>query len=187
MIKNLTTHLLIGGTSTDTDIHILSSNKPQIIIGCPGRIHDMIRRGKINLKSNDRVLVISGESLLWALHPLNLVSEGGVTILVDTLAKFSRLSAQLEALDPIQRPVIQHHDWKLSHKLSTSHEFEMISGRLYENDFINIDIYKMFQELTDQCAPNASINILFSRPIIGPAKALSDLLLLDKSQEEKDS
>lgn len=38
-------HLMIGGTSVDKDKDILDSKEaPHIIIGCPGRIHDMLRR-----------------------------------------------------------------------------------------------------------------------------------------------
>ena len=40
--------LLIGGTSTDEDKEKLEKNNPQIIIGCPGRIHDMLRRKYLN-------------------------------------------------------------------------------------------------------------------------------------------
>jgi translation initiation factor 4A len=43
-IKNLRTQLLIGGTSTETDIKNLRENCPQIVVGCPGRVHDMMRR-----------------------------------------------------------------------------------------------------------------------------------------------
>ncbi len=43
-MKSLKTQLLVGGTSTETDIKLLKDNSPHIIIGCPGRIHDMLRR-----------------------------------------------------------------------------------------------------------------------------------------------
>ncbi len=42
---NTRVHLLIGGTSTDVDKEALTSNVPHIVVGCPGRIHDMFRRG----------------------------------------------------------------------------------------------------------------------------------------------
>jgi translation initiation factor 4A len=40
------THLMIGGTSVDGDKDILSNEEtvPHVIVGCPGRIHDMLRR-----------------------------------------------------------------------------------------------------------------------------------------------
>ena len=47
MMKNINTHLLIGGKSIEEDINILNKTNPHIIIGCPGRIHDMLRRKKI--------------------------------------------------------------------------------------------------------------------------------------------
>jgi len=43
--------LLVGGTSTDDDARTLKQNTPQIIVGCPGRVHDMIRRRFINTRT----------------------------------------------------------------------------------------------------------------------------------------
>ena len=45
---SLRSQLLVGGTSTETDMTRLYDNLPQVIIGCPGRIHDMIKRKKLN-------------------------------------------------------------------------------------------------------------------------------------------
>lgn len=39
--------LLIGGTSVEADIHALKKN-PQVMIGCPGRVLDMLSRGHIH-------------------------------------------------------------------------------------------------------------------------------------------
>ena len=50
-IPRLKTQLLIGGTSTDNDIQKLRDNKPQVIVGCPGRIYDMMRRKYINTQT----------------------------------------------------------------------------------------------------------------------------------------
>jgi len=47
-MKNLKTQLLVGGTSTELDIKELKENLPQVLVGCPGRIHDMMRRKHIN-------------------------------------------------------------------------------------------------------------------------------------------
>lgn len=38
------TKLLVGGTSTDLDCKELYENHPHVIVGCPGRVHDMMRR-----------------------------------------------------------------------------------------------------------------------------------------------
>lgn len=52
--------LLIGGTSTDLDKEKLDVNPPHIVIGCPGRIYDMIRRKY--LKTKDIILLILDEA-----------------------------------------------------------------------------------------------------------------------------
>lgn len=57
LMKGLQTQLLIGGTSTDDDVRQLQQKGPQIIIGCPGRIHDMLKRKKIATKDL-RILVM---------------------------------------------------------------------------------------------------------------------------------
>ena len=43
-MTGLNVQLLIGGTSTDDDVADLKANGPQILIGCPGRVHDILRR-----------------------------------------------------------------------------------------------------------------------------------------------
>ena len=57
MMSNLKTQLLVGGTSLEEDIKCLRSNCPQIVIGCPGRIQDMLRRKHINT-SECKIMVI---------------------------------------------------------------------------------------------------------------------------------
>ena len=56
-IEGCRTQLLIGGTSTESDISQLKNNTPQVVVGCPGRIHDMLRRRHIN-SQHIRLLVI---------------------------------------------------------------------------------------------------------------------------------
>jgi superfamily II DNA/RNA helicase len=56
-IPNLSTQLMIGGTSTLTSIKEMRQNHPQIIIGCPGRILYMLKR-KILDSSNIKLLVL---------------------------------------------------------------------------------------------------------------------------------
>lgn len=50
-MPGLVVQLLVGGTSTDDDARILKQTPPQIIVGCPGRVHDMIRRRFINTRT----------------------------------------------------------------------------------------------------------------------------------------
>ena len=56
MINNIRVQLLVGGTSIEDDVKELK-NVPHIIVGCPGRINDMIRRKKISI-SNVKVIVL---------------------------------------------------------------------------------------------------------------------------------
>ena len=63
-IKNLRTQLLVGGTSTDTDIKTLREFSPQIIVGCPGRIHDMMRRKHINGSKIKLIILDEADEML---------------------------------------------------------------------------------------------------------------------------
>ena len=56
MMKKLKTQLLVGGQSVETDINELKSN-PHIIIGCPGRVYDMLNRRKL-LIDNLKIFVL---------------------------------------------------------------------------------------------------------------------------------
>ena len=60
LFPNLCTQLLIGGTSTDENIKSLHNKPPQVVIGCPGRIHDMLKRKR--LPSNNFKLFILDEA-----------------------------------------------------------------------------------------------------------------------------
>jgi translation initiation factor 4A len=55
--KNINVQLLIGGTSTESDREKLNTIRPHIVVGCPGRIHDMIRRKYIDT-SHIRITVL---------------------------------------------------------------------------------------------------------------------------------
>ena len=46
--KDIKINLCVGGDSVEKNLVELKENVPQIVIGCPGRIHDMIRRNAIN-------------------------------------------------------------------------------------------------------------------------------------------
>lgn len=57
MFPTLRTQILIGGTSLDDDSFSLQNTPSQIIIGCPGRIHDMLKRRRLTTKDL-RLLVL---------------------------------------------------------------------------------------------------------------------------------
>ena len=63
-IKNMKTQLLVGGTSTDNDIKQLKETPPHIIVGCPGRIHDMLRRKHIRLDTIKLVVLDEADEML---------------------------------------------------------------------------------------------------------------------------
>ena len=63
-IKNYKSQLLIGGTSTDETIKSLQENKPQVIVGCPGRIYDMLRRRKLNASKLKLIVLDEADELL---------------------------------------------------------------------------------------------------------------------------
>ena len=56
MMNGLRMQLLVGGTSIEDDVNELKK-VPHIIVGCPGRINDMLRRKKMNV-SNVKVMVL---------------------------------------------------------------------------------------------------------------------------------
>jgi translation initiation factor 4A len=58
--KDLVTQLLVGGTSVDSDRHKLDMKPPHIVVGTPGRIHDMLRRGY--LKTDHITLIVLDEA-----------------------------------------------------------------------------------------------------------------------------
>mgnify|MGYP001261561626 FL=1 len=60
---DLVTQLLIGGTSTDMDIELLSK-KPHVVIGCPGRVHDMLRRKKLNSATLKLIVLDEADEML---------------------------------------------------------------------------------------------------------------------------
>lgn len=47
-MTNIRLQLLVGGSSTENDKEYLDEILPHIIIGCPGRIHDMLKRRFLN-------------------------------------------------------------------------------------------------------------------------------------------
>ena len=60
------THLLIGGTHMDEDREILTNPQkvPHIIVGCPGRVHDMMRREWLNTSKITLVVLDEADEML---------------------------------------------------------------------------------------------------------------------------
>lgn len=63
-VKGLRVQLLVGGTSTFEDIQLLEKNTPHIIVGCPGRTFDMIKRGYVNTETINLFILDEADELL---------------------------------------------------------------------------------------------------------------------------
>lgn len=64
MMPELRTQLMIGGTSTDDAMQQLRNVTPHIIIGCPGRIHDMLKRKRLSVKDLRILILDEADELL---------------------------------------------------------------------------------------------------------------------------
>jgi len=64
LFPDLSTQLLIGGTSTDDNIRMIRENTPHVVIGCPGRIHDFLKRKKLNTKDFSILVLDEADELL---------------------------------------------------------------------------------------------------------------------------
>jgi translation initiation factor 4A len=60
----LKTQLLIGGTPTDRDIRDLRQNKPQVLVGCPGRVLDMLTRRVFDHASMRMIVLDEADEIL---------------------------------------------------------------------------------------------------------------------------
>jgi translation initiation factor 4A len=63
-IEGLKSYLLVGGTSTELDKENLYHDIPHIVIGCPGRIHDMLRRKYIDPRSVKLIVLDEADEML---------------------------------------------------------------------------------------------------------------------------
>lgn len=65
-LEGLVIQTLYGGTSTNTDICKLRDNPPHIIVGCPGRTYDMLRRNNIPNKKIKLLVLDEADEMLSA-------------------------------------------------------------------------------------------------------------------------
>ena len=61
---NTSSICLVGGTSTESDISNLGKNNHQVIVGCPGRIYDMMRRKCIKTDDIRCIVVDEADEML---------------------------------------------------------------------------------------------------------------------------
>lgn len=82
---NLVIKLLVGGRPVHEDIRYLQENIPHIIIGTTGRVNDMIRRQKINMKTIRTFVLDEADEML----------SGGFKDQVYTIFQFLNPEAQI--------------------------------------------------------------------------------------------
>lgn len=63
-IDTLKIKLLVGGTNSEEDIKSLKDNVPQIIVGCPGRVYDMLRRNNIDNRHIKTIVLDEADEML---------------------------------------------------------------------------------------------------------------------------
>ena len=61
---DINTACLIGGRSTDKDIEILKTQTPEVVVGCPGRIFDMLKRKHLKTKDINCIIIDEADELL---------------------------------------------------------------------------------------------------------------------------
>ena len=61
---NVVTQLLVGGTSVDADREKLDTDPPHIIVGTPGRVHDMIRRKYLKTEKIQVIVLDEADEML---------------------------------------------------------------------------------------------------------------------------
>jgi translation initiation factor 4A len=63
MMEGLEVQILIGGNSIDEDIQNLKNKHPQVVVGCPGRVFDMIRRNTFNSRKVKLVILDEADEM----------------------------------------------------------------------------------------------------------------------------
>ena len=64
MMTGLRIKTIVGGSSIDEDADEIHKNPPHIIVGCPGRVYDMIRRRHINANKFKLVVLDEADEML---------------------------------------------------------------------------------------------------------------------------
>jgi translation initiation factor 4A len=62
--EEIKVQLLVGGTSVDRDREQLDSDPPQIVVGTPGRVHDMIRRKYLKTEYMELIVLDEADEML---------------------------------------------------------------------------------------------------------------------------
>ena len=63
-ISKIRNQLLVGGSSVDRDMNQLFKYPPHVVVGCAGRVHDMIRRGALQTDALKTIVVDEADEML---------------------------------------------------------------------------------------------------------------------------
>jgi translation initiation factor 4A len=63
MMEGLRTQLIVGGNSVEEDINLLRKATPHVVVGCPGRVMDMMKRSHISPNSVRLVVVDEADEM----------------------------------------------------------------------------------------------------------------------------
>ena len=129
---------------------------------------------QLSWQRTDRVLMLGGTSLLWSLDPLAAVADGGLTIVCRDAEEQRRLAAQLQLLDPLQRPNLFVGNGALS-DLPSSHHFEVVGGRLSRQGLTECRAEPLLEQLDERCTVGAQLRLLCSDAVLGPTEALLEI------------
>lgn len=64
MMSGIHIKTIVGGSSIDDDAEEMRNNPPHVIVGCPGRVYDMIRRRHINANKLKLVVLDEADEML---------------------------------------------------------------------------------------------------------------------------
>jgi len=64
MMNGIRIKTILGGSSIDNDVDSMQATPPHILVGCPGRVYDMIRRGHINASKLNLVVIDEADEML---------------------------------------------------------------------------------------------------------------------------
>ena len=64
MMSGIRIKTIIGGSSIDEDVTFMRDSNPHVIVGCPGRVYDMIRRRHINATTIKMAVLDEADEML---------------------------------------------------------------------------------------------------------------------------
>ena len=130
----------------------------------------------IPLERHHRVLVLNCQSLFWALPAMKLAPAGGVSLQVENRETATKLEAQLQVLDQLQKPIIYqtepHCLDQLHLQLQEGEKFELIIGRNLLKGATPSERKKWLNQLDLLLTEDGRLTFLNSHRELGPLNLL---------------